>query len=657
MADTTLNDKELKEAYDFAVQLGKDAGAMLMDAARARFGTSAVQKSVEKDSAVDIVTETDFKVEEFIRTTIAKKYPSHSFIGEESYSAGASRDYLVTSAPTWIVDPLDGTVNFTHLFPMFCVSIGLVVNHDPVVGVINAPFANQFFSSCRGHGAWLNETIPLPLVKDSPLPPLAPKGCIFSCEWGKDRRDLPEGNLHRKVETFINMATELGGRDGKGGMVHGIRSLGSATLDLAYTAMGSFDIWWEGGCWEWDVAAGIAILKEAGGLVTTATPPSDPETAEIQDARLGSRLYLGIRAAGPSDGETARQAQERVVREVWKRYHNTPQAPRPATVIPAHIQPSQKKAYIPYPTFLLHGGSDSSTSHDDDLPWILISTSASEAPPRPSAYPKPRQHMRAPAPPQAQRPQATGPMRYCSQTFHEHRRLSRKPMSADLHSLYSLHSDEGSTSGSSDIQRADSFSGASRTSSSGCSRSDSNSSSRTTSSCYSNESVGGSSHGSSIDSLPSQQGRRREWRNSLPLQQEQRRGLYDPPQQQGQRQEWCSPLPPLGQMRQSDPLYDILVSTHSSEMRSSFSARRVASRMVSDSPPPPPPERNAARGHTYMPTPPEMSPRGILRFASSQRPSRKRVSFKREPELEESMGLQEGSSSEWEVLEEPSWAM
>ncbi|ELQ44790.1 hypothetical protein OOU_Y34scaffold00050g6 [Pyricularia oryzae Y34] len=341
MADTTLNDKELQEAYDFAVQLGKDAGAMLMDAARARFGTSAAQKSVEKErsnkyhgyglavdtpagppgslSAVDIVTETDFKVEEFIRTTIAKKYPSHGFIGEETYSAGASRDYLVTSSPTWIVDPLDGTVNFTHLFPMFCVSIGLVVDHDPVVGVINAPFANQFFSACRGRGAWLNETVPLPLVRDSPLPPLAPKGCIFSCEWGKDRRDRPDGNLHRKVETFVNMATELGGRGGRGGMVHGIRSLGSATLDLAYTAMGSFDIWWEGGCWEWDVAAGIAILKEAGGLVTTATPPSDPETADIQDARLGSRLYLGIRPAGPSEGETARQAQERVVREVWKR--------------------------------------------------------------------------------------------------------------------------------------------------------------------------------------------------------------------------------------------------------------------------------------------------------------------------------------------------
>jgi myo-inositol-1(or 4)-monophosphatase len=71
--------------------------------------------------------------------------------------------------------------------------------------------------------------------------------------------------------------------------------LTSATLDLAYTAMGSFDIWWEGGCWEWDVAAGIAILEEAGGLITTANPPEDIETAEITRAHLGGRLYLAIR--------------------------------------------------------------------------------------------------------------------------------------------------------------------------------------------------------------------------------------------------------------------------------------------------------------------------------------------------------------------------
>lgn len=238
------------------------------------------------------------------------------------YSRGSSKEYLVSNAPTWVVDPLDGTVNFTHSFVMFCVSIALVVDQKPVIGVIFAPLLNQLFSACRGRGAWLNETTKLPLLGSvgvGPIPKNAPSKCIFSCEWGKDRRDRPEGNMHRKVDSFINMAAEVGGREGKGGMVHGVRSLGSATLDLAYTAMGAFDIWWEGGCWEWDVAAGICLLEEAGGLVTTANPPEDPETAEIEDARLGGRLYLAIRPATASPGESAREGQERLVREIWKR--------------------------------------------------------------------------------------------------------------------------------------------------------------------------------------------------------------------------------------------------------------------------------------------------------------------------------------------------
>ncbi|KAH8655259.1 QA-X [Xylariales sp. PMI_506] len=334
-----VTDDELAEIYSFAVQLGKDAGDILMKFARSRWdgsgGASATsgQSFTEKDSAVDIVTKADEDVEAFIKTSIEKKYPSHKFLGEESYSKGASRDYLISNTePTWCVDPLDGTVNYTHLFPMFCVSIGFIVDGKPVIGVIVAPFLNQTFSACRGRGAWLNETQRLPLARQKtasagevppppPIPARAPGGCVFSCEWGKDRKDTPDGNMYRKVESFVNMAAEVGGRDGKGGMVHGVRSLGSATLDLAYVAMGAFDIWWEGGCWEWDVAAGIAIVQEAGGLVTTANPPEDHQNAPIEDVRLGSRLYLAIRPAGPSaeTGETGRQGQERVVREVWRR--------------------------------------------------------------------------------------------------------------------------------------------------------------------------------------------------------------------------------------------------------------------------------------------------------------------------------------------------
>ncbi|RAL58934.1 hypothetical protein DID88_009225 [Monilinia fructigena] len=257
-------------------------------------------------NAVDIVTQTDLDVEAFVKHEILNRYPSHKFIGEETYSSGSSKEYLVDSSPTWIVDPLDGTVNYTHLFPMFCISIAFCIDGIPVIGVIYAPILDVSYSALAGHGAWGNDHVgssngvasdgasfaagtlkkkrKLPYVKGKPLGKEAPKGCTFS--WG---------------------------------MVHGVRSLGSATMDLAYTATGAFDIWWEGGCWEWDVAAGICILREAGGLITTANPPANPETDPIEEVRLGSRLYLAIRPAGDTPSETGRQQQERVVREVWKR--------------------------------------------------------------------------------------------------------------------------------------------------------------------------------------------------------------------------------------------------------------------------------------------------------------------------------------------------
>ncbi|KAI6827198.1 hypothetical protein KC332_g7833 [Hortaea werneckii] len=319
MASST--DVDLDEVYSFALDLGKTAGKILDDGWRARCSGGGINTTIEKDSAVDIVTQTDEDVEAFIKQQITDRFPTHKFIGEETYAKGSSKDYLIGDEPTWCVDPLDGTVNYTHIFPMFCVSIAFIVKGEPVVGVINAPFLNQTFSACRGKGAWLNNTQQLPLIRN-PVPPMpadAPKGCVFSCEWGKDRKDRPDGNLHRKIESFLNMAGEIGGRDGKGGMVHGVRSLGSATMDLAYVAMGASDIWWEGGCWEWDVAAGICIVKEAGGLVTTANPPENPLTARIEEARLGSRLYLAIRPAGDSQSECSREGQERTVREVWRR--------------------------------------------------------------------------------------------------------------------------------------------------------------------------------------------------------------------------------------------------------------------------------------------------------------------------------------------------
>lgn len=307
---------DLKEIESFAVELAEAAGKILVQDSqnRARINVSDLKI---KMNTVDIVTETDEKVEQFIHKAISERYPDHDFVGEESYSAGETKRYLVTDKPTWVVDPLDGTVNYVHLFPMICVSIGFCVGGKPVAGAIHAPFLNQTYSAHQGGGAWLNQTVQLPL-QHQPLPPQAPKGCIFACEWGKDRRNIPELNLSRKISSFVNMAAQLGS-DSLPGMCHGVRSMGSASLDLCFVATGAFDIWWEGGCWEWDVCAGFIIVEEAGGLITTANPPADRSV--IPEAALGGRLYLAVRGALESDGESSRQAQERVVRAVWDRVH------------------------------------------------------------------------------------------------------------------------------------------------------------------------------------------------------------------------------------------------------------------------------------------------------------------------------------------------
>lgn len=331
---------DLDAIHAFAIGVARRAGQYLLDEANKRMGfnkdgsRSDLAESLtaeEKANAVDMVTETDKAVEEMIKSAIQTTYPSHKFIGEETYEKSGEKKYIVDSSPTWIVDPLDGTVNYIHLFPTICVSIGWCIDGIPTIGAIYAPMfklhaGNQkgdmngtLFSAIRGKGAWMNydsDKVRLPFVP-RPIPTTAPRGLVFICEWGKDRRDLPDGNLTRKVESFWNMACEQGGRNGKGGMVHGVRSLGSAALDMAWIATGSADIFWEGGCWEWDVCAGICIVEAAGGMVTDCNPSSDSD--EIKPVSLGGRRYLAVRPALSTADESGTTAQHRLIREVWKR--------------------------------------------------------------------------------------------------------------------------------------------------------------------------------------------------------------------------------------------------------------------------------------------------------------------------------------------------
>lgn len=176
----------------------------------------------------------------------------------------------------------------------------------------------------------------LPLER-APLPYDAPSRILLASEWGKDRRRGKDskGNLARKLTTLTTLAasddlspssssSSCDGNNGKVPHLHGVRSLGSSTLDMAFCAQGSIDVVWEGGCWEWDVCAGIAILLEAGGMVTDANPPPSKSSpywhdADVPRAELGARRFLVVRSCTGTEEETNMQAQQRVVRQIWER--------------------------------------------------------------------------------------------------------------------------------------------------------------------------------------------------------------------------------------------------------------------------------------------------------------------------------------------------
>jgi myo-inositol-1(or 4)-monophosphatase len=186
------------------------------------------------------VTETDKAVETMVSTELMGKYPNFEFIGEETYKPGMQ----LTDAPTFIVDPIDGTTNFIHSFPSFCISLGLSVKKVPVVGVIYNPVLDELYTAIKGHGAYLSrnggEKVRLPLKKN-PEPLRGLNEALVGAEWGSDRRG---NNFEVKVNVFRKLAAA---KEDGGSMVHSLRCLGSAALNLAAVSAGSQDLFWEGG--------------------------------------------------------------------------------------------------------------------------------------------------------------------------------------------------------------------------------------------------------------------------------------------------------------------------------------------------------------------------------------------------------------------------
>ena len=202
----------------------------------------------------------------------------------------------LTAEPTFVVDPVDGTVNFVHGHPYVSISLALCVALKPVVGVVYNPFTKTLYSAIRGHGSFLNRTTRLPLKGTRVEPLRSLRGALVAVEWGSDRGGA---NWPIKLATFGNLGGE------QGAMVHSMRSLGSAALNFCGVAAGTLDVYWEAGCWAWDVAAGWLILEEAGGLVADANPGG-------WEPRVDGRRYMAVRALGPA-GKTQRE----LVEEFW----------------------------------------------------------------------------------------------------------------------------------------------------------------------------------------------------------------------------------------------------------------------------------------------------------------------------------------------------
>lgn len=262
----------MNEFLEVALEAAREAGDML----RGEFDRP---KQISYKGEVDLVTESDKRSESLIVSKLRKHFPEHGIVAEEG-----SRATAATAKYCWHIDPLDGTTNFAHSYPCFAVSIGLVEDGEPIVGVVINPIANEEFTAVRDQGANLGpkrihvssvETVATSLVSTG-----------FPTHQRANNR-----NIHYYWEFTMRS--------------HGVRRDGSAALDLCSVACGRFDGFWEFGLNSWDTAAGILIVKEAGGMVTDMEGrPYRPGDRHI--LATNGRIHTEMR-------EVAAQVSERTV--------------------------------------------------------------------------------------------------------------------------------------------------------------------------------------------------------------------------------------------------------------------------------------------------------------------------------------------------------
>ena len=225
------------EYLEFAGGLARSAGAVLR-----HYMTR--EKQVEFKGRANLVTVADKEAEALIISRIREKYPDHAILAEESGASGSSD----SREGKWIIDPLDGTTNFAHQYPFFCVSVAFEQDGEVRCGAVYDPWRDEMFCGARGLGSFLNDQ-PLHVSEIEAL-----RGALIMTGFPY--------NFREKIRTAIGQFEAF--------LVESqaVRRGGSAALDLCYTALGRVDGFWEMDLHPWDTAAGLIILEEAGGRVT-----------------------------------------------------------------------------------------------------------------------------------------------------------------------------------------------------------------------------------------------------------------------------------------------------------------------------------------------------------------------------------------------------
>lgn len=221
---------------ELAINAARAAGEVLLS----HFGK--LKRVKHKTSFTDLVTEADLESEKRIIKEIIAKFPDHGILSEES---GRNKS---ASSSCWIIDPLDGTTNYTHQVPFFGISIAYTYDREAILGVVFDPYNELCFNCTKGKGAFLNDT-------------RIGVSTVSSVEEGLLATGFPN-EVCQNPDHYLRSFREVLCR------VQGVRRPGAAALDLAYVACGRFDAFWEEGLKPWDTAAGCLIVEEAGGRVT-----------------------------------------------------------------------------------------------------------------------------------------------------------------------------------------------------------------------------------------------------------------------------------------------------------------------------------------------------------------------------------------------------